>query len=90
MPFCLGCAALCMPRVVFAAVWLFSHYLEQAIHSGWWLLAGFLFLPLSALTFAWITHAHGSVEGLWIVPLVLAVLGDVGLLGTGARRRRED
>jgi hypothetical protein len=90
MPFCLGCAALFMPRVVFALVWMFSNWLEQAIVSGWWLLAGFLFFPLSALTYSWIVHATGQVEGLWYVVMGLAVLADLGLLGSGARRRKED
>ena len=88
MPFCLGCGALFFPRLVLLALFVFSDYLEQAIHSGWWILLGFVFLPLTTMTYAWIVHTNGVVEGLYFVPLILAVLVDVGLIGSSRSRKK--
>lgn len=88
MPFCLGCAALSFPRLVLIAVYLWSDYLERAIESQLLILGGFLLLPLTTLVYAWIIDRNGSVEGLYVVALILAVLIDVGALGT--RRKQKD
>lgn len=90
MPYCLGCGALFTPRLVMLLVFLFSDYLERAVTSGWLLLVGFIFLPLTTLCYAWIINSHGKVEGVYIIPLVLAVLIDVGLLGSTRRRRAKE
>lgn len=89
MPFCLGCAALFFPRLVCLAIYLGSHWFEQVIGSFLILLAGFVFLPLTLLVYAWTMHQNGSVEGLYFVPLILAVLADLGLIGSSAKRRSE-
>ncbi|MBI5432691.1 MAG: hypothetical protein HZA52_07670 [Planctomycetes bacterium] len=89
MPFCLGCVALFFPRLVCLAIYFWSDWFEAAIDSSLVLLAGFVFLPLTLLVYTWIVHANGSVEGLYFVPLVLAVLGDLGLIGSNARRKSD-
>jgi hypothetical protein len=55
-----------------------------------WPLLGFFFMPLTTLAYAWAINSGGSVQGLYLVVVVLAVLMDLGLLGSGeaSRRRR--
>ena len=73
-------------------VWLFGgNYLLRAYGSVLWLLLGFLFLPLTTLTFAFAYNALGS-GGLvspfgWLLT-ALALLADLGLLGGGHKQWR--
>jgi hypothetical protein len=78
------------PRIVLFGIWLFSNYFERACETKIWPLLGFLFMPLTTLAYAWSVNTYGSVEGLGLVVLVLAVLFDLGLIGGGgaASRRR--
>jgi hypothetical protein len=85
MPCFLGCAALFVPRLVLVLVWLFSGYLGRAYDSVLWPLLGFFFMPLTTLAYAFAMNAAGSVSGLYLVIVVLAVLVDLGLIGGGGR-----
>jgi uncharacterized membrane protein YgcG len=87
MPCLVGCLALSVPRLVLAVVWLFSDYLTRAIQPNIWIFLGFLFLPLTTLTYAWAKNTNGSVEGVSLVLVILAVLLDLGVIGFGRRRR---
>jgi hypothetical protein len=54
-----------------------------------WPLLGFFLMPLTTLAYAWAWHyGNGSVDELGLVVVVLAVLIDLGLLGTGESSRR--
>lgn len=86
MPFCLGCLALFFPRLVCLAIYFGSTWFERVIDDFLILLAGFVFLPLTLLTYSWVLHQNGRVEGLYFVPLVLALLADLGLIGSSAKR----
>jgi hypothetical protein len=89
MPCLIGCLALCMPRLVLFLVWLFSNYLNEAYQTILWPVLGFLFMPLTTLAYAWARHqGDGSVSGIGLVVVVIAVLIDLGLLGTGESSRR--
>jgi hypothetical protein len=78
-----------MPRLALFLVWLFSNYLGEAYQTMLWPLIGFFVMPLTALAYAWAWHfGNGSVDGLGLVVVVLAVLIDLGLLGTGESSRR--
>ena len=93
MPLLLGCLALSFPRFVLLLVWLFGGgYLQRALSSGLWLLLGALLLPLTTLAFCFATNsvgAPGDVDNLGWVLIAVAALVDLGLIGGGARRRRE-
>ncbi len=89
MPCLLGALALAFPRVVLFLVFLFSDYLGRAYPSVLWPLLGFLFLPLTTLAYAWAINSNRSVEGFYLVVVVLAVLLDLGLLGGGEASRRK-
>ncbi len=84
MPLLLGCLALFAPRVALVLVWLFSDYLGAAYRSWLWPLLGFFFLPVTTLAYAWAVHG-GSVQGVRLVVVVVAVLIDVGVIGGGRR-----
>ena len=69
-------------------MYFFSSYLERAYHGLLWPFLGFLFLPLTTIAYAWALNGYGSVEGLRLVVVVLAVLMDLGIIGGAGRRRR--
>jgi len=91
MPIVLGCLALMAPRFAIVLVVVFSDYIGRAYESVLWPFLGFLFLPLTTLAYAWAINSRGSVEGLQLVVVVIAVLIDLGVVGgTAARRKRRD
>jgi hypothetical protein len=89
MPCLLGCLALLTPRLVLVLVWLFSNYLGRAYHTAIWPVLGFFFLPLTTLAYAFAMNSnYGSVSGIYLVIVVIAVLVDLGLIGGGEAGRR--
>jgi uncharacterized membrane protein len=89
MPCFAGLLAIAFPRVILILVWLFSNYLDRAYHNMLWPLLGFIFLPLTTLAYAWaLNTGGGSIQGLYLVAVVVAVLLDLGLLGGGGWSRR--
>jgi hypothetical protein len=92
MPLVVGCLALMAPRFAIVLVVIFSDYIGQAFDNLLWPFLGFLFMPLTTLAYAWAINSRGSVEGIQLVVVVIAVLMDLGLIGGSAasrRRRRE-
>jgi hypothetical protein len=87
----MGCCALILilafPRVVLAALFFFSHYLERAYHGFLLPLLGFIFLPLTTLTYAWMINSRMPIEGINVLLLIVAVLIDAGGLGGGAYQK---
>ena len=90
MPCLLGCLALAVPRLVLFGLWLFTDYVMHAIPSGFWLLLGFLFMPLTTLAYAWAKNTNGEVSGIYLLAVIVAVLIDLGFvhLGRGGWRNR--
>jgi hypothetical protein len=88
MPCLMGCLALFFPRLAIILVWLFSDYLGKAYETVLWPLLGFFFLPLTTLAYAWAVNTNGTVSGIYLVVVVVAVLIDLGLLGGGAEGGR--
>jgi hypothetical protein len=66
----------------------FSDYIGRAYDRIFWPFIGFLFMPLTTLACAWAINSRGSVAGLHLVVVVLAVLMDLGLVGGSATSRR--
>jgi hypothetical protein len=80
----LGCLTFFGARLTLVAMWL-TGYLGRAYDSVLWPLLGFLFLPVTTITYAWVINSHGSVEGLSTVAITLAVLFDLGVFASGRR-----
>ncbi len=88
MPCFLALIAFFFPRLVLILLALFSSYLQQAYLGLFVPLLGFFFLPYTTLAYAWAKNSHGSVDGLYLVIVIAAVLVDLGVLGGGATARR--
>jgi hypothetical protein len=81
-----------MPRLALALVFIFSNYLGRAYETTLWPLLGFFFMPLTTLAYAWAVNTHGTVTGVYLAVVVIAVLIDLGFVGgsgASARRRRD-
>ena len=87
MPCLVGCLALAAPRFAIVLVVIFSDYIGRAFQTTLWPLLGFLFMPLTTLSYAWAINSRGSVAGFHLVVVVVAVLLDLGLVGGSAARR---
>lgn len=91
----MGCflvlGGLLVPRFILVMLWLFSDYLNRAFESGWWGLVGFFVLPTTTIAYAIAQNAYstvtGGLEAMGIIIIVLGVLIDFGLIGSGARGR---
>ena len=83
-----GCIALGAPRLAIVLVVIFSDYIGRAYATMLWPLAGFVFMPLTTLAYAWAINSRGSVAGIHLVVVVLAVLMDLGLIGGSAHSSR--
>ncbi len=88
MPCLLVLVVLFFPRIVLAVLFFFSNYLWRAYHGFLIPLLGFIFLPLTTLTYAWMVNTHMAIEGVNVLILVVAVLIDAGGLGGGEYQRR--
>ena len=88
MPCLVGCIALGAPRVAIVLVVIFSDYIGRAYEAMLWPFVGFIFMPLTTLAYAWAINSRGSVAGIHMVVVVLAVLMDLGVVGGGAASRR--
>lgn len=89
MPCLFALLAYLAPRFAIVLLVLFSDYLGTAYETRIVPFLGFLFLPLTTLAYAWARHSHGSVEGLALAVVLLALLMDLGIIGRTARKRRK-
>jgi hypothetical protein len=88
MPCLIAFLALSAPRFAIVLVVFFSDYIGRAYETTLWPFIGFLCMPLTTLAYAWAINSRGSVAGLHLVVLVIAVLIDLGLVGRSASRKR--
>jgi hypothetical protein len=88
MPCLVALIALFLPRVVIACLALFTNYMSTAYQTLLWPLLGFFFMPYTTLAYAWAKNSHGSVDGGYLVVVIVAVLIDLGVVGGGARARK--
>jgi hypothetical protein len=90
----MGCLLLILflafPRVALVLLFLFSNYLQRAYHGLILPILGFLFLPLTTLAYAWMANTGRPTTGVNLIILVIAVVIDLGGLGSGAYHRRRE
>ena len=90
MPCFFALIAFFFPRLVLILLALFSNYLQQAYTGLLIPLLGFFFLPYTTLAYAWAHHStNGSVGGIHLVIVIVAVLVDLGVIGGGAATKRK-
>jgi hypothetical protein len=88
MPCLVALIALFLPRLVIALLAFFTTYMSTAYQTFIWPLLGFLFMPYTTLAYAWAINSNGSVNGIYLVVVVIAVLVDLGSTGGSTRVRR--
>lgn len=88
MPCLLLLLLLIFPRVAIVVVFLTSNYFGRAYHGFLLPLLGFIFVPISTLTYAWLVNTHQPLEGINLLILVVAIVIDLGGLGGGEYHRR--
>jgi len=88
MPCLLVILVLIFPRIALVLLFLFSRYLEHAYHGLILPFIGFLFLPLTTLTYAWMVNTGRPTEGINLLILIVAVVIDLGGLSGGEYHRR--
>jgi membrane-bound ClpP family serine protease len=77
------------PRIALLFLFLFTHYLGRAYHGLILPLVGFIFLPLTTLTYAWMVNTGRPTEGGNLLILIIAVVIDLGGLSSGEYHRRK-
>ena len=87
MPCLLVLLTLAFPRIVLLVLFFFTNYLQRAYAEILWLALGFVFLPVTTIAYAWIVNSHAAIEGAYLVALIVAILIDLGLVGSHRMRR---
>ena len=88
MPCLLAALALIAPRVTIVLLVIFRDWIGAAYNTVIWPLLGFFFFPYTTLAYAAAINYNGSVDGLYLVLVVIAVLFDLGSMSGGAASRR--
>ncbi len=88
MPCLIALLALFLPRLTMVLLFLFSDYLQRAFQTALWPLLGFIFMPYTTLAYAWAINTNGSINGIYLVVVIIAVLVDLGVMGGSARPHR--
>lgn len=89
MACCLLIGVLAFPRIALVCLFLFTNFLEHAYHGLVLPIIGFILLPLTTITYAWLINSHRPIAGINLLILIVAVVIDAGGLGGGAFRRRD-
>ncbi|TMF76071.1 MAG: hypothetical protein E6I18_10595 [Chloroflexi bacterium] len=76
------------PRLVILLLSVFTNYMSRAFDTFIWPFLGFIFLPWTTIAFAIAQNEFGGLSGLGLLIVALGFLGDIGVLGGGARGRR--
>jgi hypothetical protein len=76
------------PRVAIFLLWLFTSYMSRAFDTFIWPFLGFLFLPWTTIAYAIAQNELGGLNGIGLLVVALGFLGDIGVVGGGARGRR--
>lgn len=83
VPCLLAVLALGAPRVVIVLLVLFTDYIGRAFEGVILPFLGFLLLPTTTLGYAFSINENGSIEGIYVVVMIVGVVLDLGLLGGG-------
>ena len=81
-----GCFAVLVPRLMLFIMFLTGNYIGRAYETNMWPVLGFFFMPLTTIAYAWAVNTNGTVTGIYLVVVVIAVLMDLGSNGSGAHQ----
>ncbi len=87
MPCIIALIAAFFPRLVLIGLAIFSDYLPRAFGGWLWPILGFFFLPFTTLAYAFGKNSNGSIDGWYLVLMIVAVLMDLGIVGGGAKAK---
>jgi hypothetical protein len=66
------------PRIVIAVLYIFFRYWLAPINIWYWLVLGFIFMPISTLWYCAVYNWFGGAWTWWqALILILAILGDL-------------
>ncbi|MCW5964899.1 MAG: hypothetical protein KIT83_12745 [Bryobacterales bacterium] len=88
MPCLILLLVIAFPRLVLLALFFFTNYLSAAYTGLLVPVVGFLFLPITTITYAWLVNSQVPIEGFNVLYLILAVILDMGSWGGGEYSRR--
>ena len=81
----LAIISLFIPRIMMFFIWLLTDWFGRAYDSWIWPLLGFFFMPYTTLAYmAGMLNNDRSINGWWLVLVVIAVLFDLGCWGNSA------
>jgi hypothetical protein len=85
MPCLVALLALLAPRITIVLLVILSDYIGAAYQTILWPLLGFIFFPFTTLAYAFAINEAGSVAGIHLILVVIAVLLDLGSMGGGGQ-----
>ena len=85
MPCLVASVAFFFPRLAIVLLVIFGDYIGRAYDTTLWPLLGFFVMPYTTLAYAFGKNANGSIEGLYLALVIVAVLFDFGTIGGGGR-----
>lgn len=88
MPCILALLALAFPRLVIVLLWLLTNFFTGVYQGLLIPLLGFIFLPLTLLAYTYFLRGHTTLGATQLAILVIAAIIDLGLIGGGARGRK--
>lgn len=88
MPCLLALLAFFAPRLVMVLLFLFSNFMGRAYTGMIVPLLGFVFMPMTTLTYAAAINWNGQVSGAFFFMVLVAALADLGVVGGGVRQGR--
>ena len=84
MPCFIAAGVLALPRLIIVLLVVFTDYIGRAFDNLLFPLLGFIFLPTTTLAWAFAKNSgEGRVSGLYLVLVIVAVLLDLGFIGSG-------
>jgi len=82
--------AIFFPRIVLIGIFVFSNWFSRAYETALWPVLGFLFMPFTTLAYmAAVLNNNHSVNGWWLVLIIIAVLADLGGQGSSASTKKD-
>ena len=79
---------LTVPRLALVLMYVNTYSLQRAYHAFSFPYAGFLFLPITTMTYAWMVNSGQSVSGIGLITLVITVAIDIGTILSAVFHRR--